>query len=359
MRYNNFYFLDGIAVFILLYENVYDNKRILYSIFTLIILLLATAIASIVYIGTLKTGVLLLYGTNILCCNITFRKIKATKFWDILFLAMMIIVLMFGLGTIFRIESLDTLLKTYYVDHLSYFLAHMLEQMKPVTFFVSHSMAAFNYTLFIVVLFIRDRFYQKHIINKVLIVGFVICMIFLRSNSSLMFLFLLYSLYLYYYAKKRISFFTLVIIFGTIIFVVNFILSNIDTISMILTSKENGLLGRFSSESVIMGNSIQFIMDLNFPTGLYNIMYKNEKLLYMDSSYITNMMRGGVLLIITYTYVVICFIKQNICDIAYRHLFILLVLLFDFGYTFTSEQRFLSGFLFMLPYINMLRHKTK
>lgn len=353
MRYNCFFFLDAVALFVILYERKIDIRRLLFSFFTLFLLLVFSEYAFLNYSGKLKTGVLLLYGTNIICCNITFSKIKATKFWDTLFMLIMSIILLFCFGTILNIEYLNHLLRTYYVDHLSYFLDHMLLQNKPVSFFVSHSLAAFNYVLFIVVLFIRDRYYKNQIINKIFIFGFIGAMFFLRSNSSIIFLFILFVMYIKYmnrYGKKESKF--LIILLSVLLFI-GLVVSNIDIIIMVLSSDRNGLIGRFSLDGAL-ASSIKFITDINIPTGLYDIKYEGKWLLYMDSTYLINIMRGGILLVATYTYVVIRFIKKNIDINNYRNILILFILLFDFGYSFTWEQRFLSGFLFILPYLKLL-----
>ncbi|MBO5185715.1 MAG: hypothetical protein J6B91_01505 [Prevotella sp.] len=351
MRYNCFFFLDAVALFIILYEGKFDIRRLLFSFFTLFILLIFSEYASVNYVGRLKTGVLLLYGTNIICCNITFSKIKATKFWDTLFMLMMSIILLFCFGTILNIEYLNHFLRIYYVDHLNYFLNNMLLQYKPVSFFVSHSIAAFNYVLFIVVLFIRDRYYKSQVINKVFILGFILSMLFLRSNSSIIFLLILFVMYITYMKKQGKKNSKFLIILLSVLLFTGLVISNIDIIIMILSSDRNGLIGRFSLDGAL-ASSIKFITDINIPTGLYDIKYEGKWLLYIDSSYLINMMRGGVLLLVTYTYVVIRFIKKNIYN--NRNLFILFILLFDFGYSFTWEQRFLSGFLFILPYLKLL-----
>lgn len=357
MRYRNFFFLDIVAVLIIFYEKSFDKRRIICSILILVILFFFTIIAKQTYMSyTPTTGNLLLYGTMIICCNVTFRKIKATELWDKMFLAMMIIILVFAFGTILINDTLNTILRTYYVDLLNFFLDNMLIQLKPVTFFVSHSIAAFNYALFIVVLFLRDKCYKRQIINKILIVGFLVCMAFLRSNSGILLCFILFGIYTISVLKHHAKFSTVSFLIALSIILLYVVSTNLDIIETILSSNDNGLKGRFSDEGAL-SNSIKFIEDLNLPTGLIDIKYNGQWLLYRDSSYLVNMMRGGIFLVFIYTCVFIIFIKKNIRNIAICKLFILLVLLFDLGYPVTWEQRFLSGLLFLLPYVNFITCK--
>lgn len=357
MRYRNFFFLDIIAIFVIIYEKVYDKKRIICSILILVILFVFTIIAKQVYISyTPTTGNLLLYGTMIICCNVTFRKIKATEFWDTFFLVMMATMLIFAFGTIFAYDPMNSILRTYYVDHTNFFLENMLSQLKPVTFFVSHSLAAFNYSLFVVVIFIRDRFYKKQIINKILIAGFLICMAILRSNSGILLCFILFGIYVAFVFKQGVKFSNVLLLVMMSIVLFYVISSYMDVIETTFSSDANGLRGRFTSEGTL-SDSMRFIKELNIPTGLINIRYGGKFLLYIDSSYLINMMRGGIFLVFTYTYTYVLFIKRNIDNTELRKVFLLLALAFEFGYPISWEQRFLSGFLFILPYVNFLTTK--
>lgn len=357
MRYYGFFFLDALAAFIIMYERRVDKKRVVACLVSLALLFVFTFVSMQTYTYRATTGNLLLYGTCFICCNVTFRKIHASRFWDSLFMAAMTVILVFGFGTILMNDTLNSILRKYYVDHLYFFLDNMLLQLKPVTFFTSHSMSAFNYTLFIVVFFIRNTYYKKSILNKVYIGAFVVLMFFLRSNSAILFLFLLYGLYLYY-SRKHLKHTTVLMVLASLFVVGYFIAQNVDVINSVFSSKENGITGRYSMEGAL-ASSIRFVEDINLPTGLTDVKYEGTWILYRDSSYLINMMRGGIFLVLAYSYVVVCFIKDNLRETGMHKLFVLLVLLFDIGYTFTWEQRFLTGFLFMIPYVKFLTCRNR
>lgn len=357
MRYNCFFMLDAIAAFIILYERRFDKKRVAASLFSLALLFIFTFVSMQMYTYRSTTGNLLLYGTCFICCNVTFKKMQASRVWDILFMTALTVILVFGFGTVLMNNVLNGILRRYYVDHLSFFLDNMLLQLKPVTFFTSHSMSAFNYTLFIVVLFIRNAYYKNSILNKIYIGAFVVLMFFLRSNSAILLLFLLYGLYLYY-SRKHLKYSTAFMVLTSVLAVIYLVSQNMDVINSVFASKDNGLTGRYSMEGAL-ASSIRFVEDINMPTGLTDIKYERQWILYRDSSYLINMMRGGILLVFAYSYGVVRFIKANLRETGLHKLFILLVLLFDVGYTFSWEQRFLTGFLFMIPYVKFLTYRKR
>ncbi len=354
MRYFCFLFLDFLGLIVLLYEKKFSIKSFFICISILIVLIFFTIIGSLYYDLYIKTyGNLLLYGTSMICYSICFNKISANKFWDILFMIAMTIIVVFVIGNIFNINILNNILKTYFVDHVAYMLDVMISKNKPVTFFTSHSMAAFIYTLFIIILFYRNEKFKNSIFNYIYIICFIIGLIFLKSNSSYMMIVLLYFLYIKYINREKHNVKKTIILGLTLLVTIVFVANNHNSILNIISSNDNGLIGRYSTVGTL-SNDINFIKTFNVPTGLNDIYYQTGWLKYRDSIYLVNMMRGGIVLVLLYIYLIINFYKVNILDRNMSKVLILLTLLFDIGYTFSWEQRFITVVLFVVPYINYI-----
>ncbi|OCB76568.1 hypothetical protein LPBF_06455 [Flavobacterium crassostreae] len=247
----------------------------------------------------------------------------------------------------------------YYTAGYDALLPNMLSGLKPVTTFATHSIAALFLFLFFYLNIKAYKSLKKNIYLLTAII-FLLLLLFIRSNSALVFIsFSLFILFkLFKSNKSSLGYFTLIII--AIIIYFTFVddtlivfLNNFD-ISVILSSDKNGLQGRYSSAS-----PLQVTMDyiLSHPFSPLGLTY-SDKLYYSDSGFILYFLRGSIFLLFGVYFGFISLIKNNLFNNREANFFIFFILLFEIGYPVLIYVRLLYFIPFYVVYSNHLERTS-
>ncbi len=186
--------------------------------------------------------------------------------------------LVLGWGTILSFEPATDLVNDFYQAYRDDLLEQMSWMAKPVAVFATHSVAAFVYFA-ISVLFFRMAALSKKSADKwfgyVMFVGFVAMMPLLLSNSALLLFAMLVSGVGIFWLRKLNWTVAVLLSFVLICFVLFLATTGyfdqfefMSEVVNVFQSKDNGLMGRFSSGSRLQG-TYDYLLDNYFqPIGI-------------------------------------------------------------------------------------------
>lgn len=243
-------------------------------------------------------------------------------------------------------ETINEFLRTHYVNHYAHIYTIMIQTNKTVTFFATHSIAAYVY----LILFMGWEFYSVTYKSKISLIcrmGLFIVIVLCKSVSSVLCCGIVVAYYLIKY-RAQLSKKTL-LVFATLLFAGSiWIIDNFSIIEALLQSEGNGILGRYFGGSSNLSESIKYIFSFGLPTGFYNL----DNLRYNDSGYVVYLLRGGIGILIVLDIMLYNLLKRVCVNrIIYRTMFIC-ILLFDVGYAVLISQRFVAALLLVLYFIS-------
>ncbi|NRT10964.1 hypothetical protein [Flavobacterium sp. 14A] len=283
------------------------------------------------------------------------KNIQVNKSINFFFLICSYLIITLGFGIIFRVIPILNFILDHYTAGYDALLPNMLSGLKPVATFATHSIAALFLFIFFYLNIKAYKSFKKNIYLLTAVL-FLLLLLFIRSNSALVFIsfsfLILFKLFVS--NKSSLIYFALLVIliiiyFGFIDDSVILFLKNFD-ISSILSSDKNGLQGRYSSAS-----PLQVTMDyiLSNPFSPLGLTY-SDKLYYSDSGFILYFLRGSIFLMFGIYFGFILLIKNNLCNNREAYFFIFITLLFEIGYPVLLYIRFIYFIPFYIVYSNHL-----
>lgn len=338
-----------LLAFVFLYEGKISLSQIiistliimLLSLFTLITFNLKKSIAFISY------GYFLNYIPFCFLINIKSSKFTNDKLLDKIFIIFCCILTIVGVLTVLNNHFIENLLKTYYIIHYPHVYEVMWASHKTVTFFATHSIACYIYFILWWLLDYRRQI-KKGFFNYILMAGILFNIAMCQSVSSVLCLSIIFIFYYYSWIKKA-SKKSILKSASLIIILMILIILNINTIISILSSSQNGILGRYGSS----GNlkiTLSYIMNNIIPIGICDL----DGLWLTDGGYFVHLLRGGPIFIFLIYYGLYKFLKRNIPDKKRCSLLFISLLLFEVGYQFVISMRFFMIMLFAVLYFSYL-----
>ena len=347
---NCFIFNSLILFLAFVYERKINYKQMEIAILIIAVLTIST----ILFVSTNKTskisvsyGYLLQYIPYCLLINIRPEKLRKSKVLDSLFIASCTVVIIVGILTVLHNTTIESVLKTYYINHYAHVYISMFNSYKTVTFFATHSIACYIYFIMWWLLDYRAKV-KKGSLNYILMAGVIFNIIMCLSVSAVLCVGLI-ALYYYISWAKRTTRKNLLrsgIMIGVGIF---FIILNINRIQAILSSDANGLLGRFGS-SGNLNETLKWAITHIIPLGICDV----ENFWLTDGGYFTHFLRGGILLVGLMYYGLIRFIKINVHDKNRATMLTVSIFAFEVGYQFIVCMRFFMIMLFAIIYFQSL-----
>jgi len=235
---------------------------------------------------------------------------------------------------------------------------------KPVLMFATHSVAGFAYFIFSVVLFLygnkETSFYKKNVLYF-LSLNFFVLLVFLISNTGFLLFagLLVFYMYRFVFAKGVMPIFVfvlLVLLLFTIYIEEIFILLGIaiDSVSDVSSTKNNGILSRFTLGSRLAG-SYEYV----FNSPIIGVGFTDGgKLAFGDNMLSEYVLRGGVFGYLLVVIAVFGFFYSNIKSVSAALLMFAFVMLSDTGYPLWVAFRFVFLFPLLVVLINHLSDST-
>ena len=245
-----------------------------------------------------------------------------------------IILITIGVCMIFGVDNTNLFLKKYYTDHVSFFYNIMIRNHKPVTIFVTHSVAAYAYFL---LYFCWET--QKHfgkLLCLIMKVMFLIMLIFLRSSSSILCLGLI-AFYVFVMKKVKAAYdafirlLLIVVALAAVLYVWN-------DVTGILFSSKTGFGGRYSTSVGGLMDDLNYILDGGMPSGLLTL----NGFSYTDSGYLVNMLRGGIIYTVATYYLYYLRLKNALGNKWVAKMIFGGTMLFELGYPILMNQRYVT-----------------
>ncbi|PEW00290.1 hypothetical protein CN425_17570 [Bacillus cereus] len=257
-----------------------------------------------------------------------------------------------------NITIVDFFINNYslYYDEMMIFA---LAMKKPVVMFAAHSIAGFFLYLMFYMCFTLYKKEGKwlHLVFSLLYVWFIFN---LSSNGGYIFFTVATIQLLYYFLKyKTIKFFWLIsIVMISSLFildeVINFVEPYLSIVSRTLSSDQNGISGRYSSEGILSGN-IDFIKDNVFmPVGFGN----SPDLFFGDAGIIEYTLRGSIPLVILMYLGLYLFLKRNLYSKYAVMTLSIAIIIMDIGAQTLISFRTLCILPFLVIYLNDIHNRN-
>lgn len=351
----NSYLLNlGVLLIVFFYEGYLYKKQLFISVCILLILLISTIMYYELNRNTARIsyGYLLNYIPFCVLINIKINKLNKSKILDYLFVMICFLLIVVGILTVFENTFIEKLLKTNYIIHYAHIYTVMWNSHKTVTFFATHSIAAYLYFMLWWLVDYRSQI-KKGKINYILMAGILFNIIMCKSVSSVMCIGLIV---IYYYVKwtKKATKKNIIKSFALIFAGVIGGIVNINTIIQILGSDKNGLLGRYGSTGNLK-ETLHYALTNIIPLGINDV----DGFWLTDGGYYIHFIRGGIFMVILFYIGLYKFIKMNINDRGRADFLFLCFLLFEIGYQFTMSMRFFMIMLFSVTYYRYLYNKNE
>lgn len=252
----------------------------------------------------------------------------------------------------------NSFIKKFIIDNYSQLYENATENMfikrRPVFTFGIYTFASYFYSL-IFLLSISSYTITKKYKYKLYCYVLLILNILLVSNFSILSSVFMTSV-LFYFTIKNKNLFEIFIFTVLISIVLFWLFNNKELISYYtesLLSRNNGVIGRYSSTGTLAVNS-KYLK--RHPIIGFNII-RNIKLTYTDSAYFVLRLMGGWILLMPYYYLLYRFMRNNFKE-SYIVVLIITVV-FEIALPVSIYIKFASGMLFCIIYLNSLRlYKT-
>lgn len=274
--------------------------------------------------------------------------------YDVQLIATWLIIIL-GVGIIIGNPLVSNFLTNYYSSGYEDLLPMMLEARKPVATFGTHSIASFFlfFLFFLNIQTYKLRGKMAYLITSIVI---LFLLVFVRSNTSLAYSGVAFIILFSTFIKKKSSLFVVSGIVIAIFLYVSVIDPTIldvfyeyDVLS-ILTSRDNGLAGRYSGTSVLAPTIDYIKHNPLVPLGLAY----SDKLYYTDSGIILYVLRGSVILAGGIYLGFYSFLKDNLLNKKNMMYVFFFFMIFEIGYPILIDPRVLCFIPFLVVYLNHL-----
>jgi hypothetical protein len=345
-----------VLLYFLLRQKVF-NKDFLLLAFIINASLLLFSFTSADLFDKRSYGIYPAYFIYSLIILINFKKIGYSKYLKTSLLLVSFFQIVLGAGLLIK----DITIEDFILDNYSYgyptLVPYMLQQLKPVTTFATHSVSAF----FFFILFILNFYTYKQnnkFIYLLFSIFFIILLLFTRSNTAYMYTFVSLLFLLVYLSKSPVSLFWFLTFSGAIAIygyyeyfeVVNVLISY--DLAETTGSQGSGILGRYSSSSAnYLAPTIQFIKDHPFtPIGLSY----SDNIFFTDSGPIIYFIRGSIFLVLAMYLGLYLFLRNNILNKQISFFLFVVFMLFETGMPNLIYTRSLYLLIFVGVYFNYL-----
>lgn len=275
----------------------------------------------------------------------SYTAIKSTKTLNITFLLINIVLIAMGILTIFDDQTISTFIYNNYSMGYAQLSTNMLAFDKPVNMFGSHSIASLFYYLFFYINFKKFEFTKNKII---LILGILnLPLIFsLKSVSAYILLFIaIFQILLFLFMRYRIRFLISIPFIAIFAFYIFHMMQ--DNLIYSFSLKDNGFLGRYSSDSVLTSN-FDYLQAHMLPIGLWI----SDSLYFTDSGFVVNYLKGSIFLVLAIYLSLFLFFRSNIIHKRTAMILFLIFLIFELGYPILTYTRMLYFLPFVVIYIS-------
>lgn len=264
-------------------------------------------------------------------------------------------IIILGVGVIFRITPITDFILAFYSASYDDLVPRMILFLKPVATFGTHSVSGLFIFLFFYLNFLSFQVFTKkiYLINAIIL---LLLLVFIRSNTA--YFYLLISLLIILPSIKKINTRVIAIIAISLIVVIVLIVQIVDFSSLeqtfnvmkTLSSKSNGLAGRYSQDSPVF-STINYILKNPFsPIGLSY----SKNLYYTDAGYILYLLRGSIVLLFMIYLGFVRAIYFNIINKKECYILLFVLLIFEVGYPILINFRMIFFLPFLIVYLNFL-----
>lgn len=268
-------------------------------------------------------------------------------------------VLAFGIFT--QNDEIRNFLLMHYSGGFDNLMPFMMGDLKPVTTFATHSVAAFFHFLFFY-LALRTYAFNHKWLWLVIAASFLFLLAMVRSNTAIAYTAI--SMVIIYSSLKTRPVALLSISVALLSIISMFVYFYYDVIVMLLdldlvgvmTKSDNGILSRYATEGNFLEPTLNYIREnpllsigMNYDPGLF----------YTDSGFIIFYLRGSVFLAFFIYMAFYLFLRNNLFNPKIALFLFFVFMLFEVGYTNLLNSRTLCFLPFMVVYLNSLNHKPE
>lgn len=263
-------------------------------------------------------------------------------------------ILAYGIFT--QNDNIRNFLLMNYSGGFDNLMPFMMGDLKPVTTFATHSVAAFFHFLFFY-LALRTYASNNKLIWLIISAAFLFLLAMVRSNTAIAYTAI--SLVIIFAALKKRPTALISISLALVSIITMFIYFYYDVIVMLLdldllaviTKSDNGILSRYATQGNFLEPTINYIREnpllsigMNYDPGLF----------YTDSGFIIFYLRGSVFLAFFIYMAFYLFLRNNLLNPKTALFIFLVFMLFEVGYTNLLNSRTLCFVPFLVVYLNSL-----
>ncbi|MCA1929384.1 hypothetical protein [Rheinheimera sp.] len=301
-------------------------------------------------------GAVVPYVTFLSVCSINIKSVVFTKAQRRVVIFLIIILLISCFLVVFDFKPFIAFQESYYQMFPDLFDFMMNWAKKPVLMFATHSVAGFAYFLIALILFIFARIADSKAIRYSLFlasISFSVFLVLLLSNTGFILFVVMLLIYLFSMFKAfgvwgwLISLIVLVALVSINIDVITTVLSFAwDSFITVASSKNNGLLARFTLDSRLAG-SYEYVFNSPFVGVGFT---DHPSLAFGDNLLSEYVLRAGFLGYLLVLILVFGFFYSNLKLKTVAILLFIFVILSDLGYPLFVALRF----VFIFPLIIVL-----
>ena len=311
-------------------------------------------------------GAVVPYVTFLLVCSINIKSVVFTKTQRRVVIFLIVLLFVSCLLVLFDVKPFIAFQESYYQMFPDLFDFMMNWAKKPVLMFATHSVAGFAYFLIALILFIFARIADSKVVRYSLFLAslsFSAFLVLLLSNTG----FFLFVVMLLIYLFSMFRAFGILGWLVSLIILVTLISIYIDDISTVLSfawdsfitvasSKDNGLLARFTLNSRLAG-SYEYV----FNSPLVGVGFtEHSSLAFGDNMLSEYVLRAGFFGYLLVLVLVFGFFYSNLKLKTVAVLLFIFVILSDLGYPLFVALRFVFIFpllIILSNYYCALKHK--
>lgn len=336
---------------ILLFSKIDIKNAVIWVVIVSMLMIYSLILMEKNPLNSFKWGVILQHINFLLLTISIFPKIKQNRNYYIIFVAVNIIMIIWGIGIIYSIQPIVGLTLKYYLAGDPIVTMSMIRANEPVMSFGFHSVAA----MFLVQMFFLNYVSFKGTIGLrkklhfVFMGAFIFICICLKSTTSLILSIVMIIVLLKSSNKKvfRVFFIGLVLV---LIFKF-FIGSNLYFGYVEKISNSDGVSSRYQSSLFIP--QIEYVKNNGF-IGFLDIGFSYNT----DSGYVLNYIRGGVLNVLLIFIVIMRFFVNNF-NRKYAIYCCIMILIFDSITTMYMYPQIIAFIIFSNFYLQSLDYETR
>ncbi len=351
-----------VALFFLLFllNGLSSPLLLICSLSIPLFLLLATILSPL---SDIAAGVAIYYIPFSLMICLNLRAVKWSKLLEAAFVIVCITNLLFNFFVIVSFKPANLFLMNLYtsINPRSLYLMLILNS-KPVFTYTLHSVAALMYFLFFVCNICAFKA-KKNSLYLFLAAGYFASCFFLYSNTAFFILFFMVLFGLYKlrpaHLKECVTSGATVLLLLILVVVTAVSFSDVlsdkfarqyKRVELKVTSKVNGLYGRYTSEGGQSENIKYAIENPHLPAGFR----KNEDIHYRDSGIVEYFVRGSFGLVISIYFGLFLFLFINLRSRSTALILFLVILAAEAGFSYMSYPRFQYLLPFLIVFLNSL-----